>query len=285
MRALLIVALLTSTAVAGGPSKKQIEDALRTYDEADATPRFGIDSLGVHGNEKKWQDTNKDVLELVKLEEVAITPSADGGAAWATFRLRRAMQCAGLGGKLEKCEDKKQWPPVNILLLVERDEKRWVPVASHSGAPISDGDVNAKLVAGMKLAAVPKQTSEAASSALALFSATIGVPAKLAASTSSNATLIGSNNEKLSGTKVAASLKKWNLAFTAQGDIATGATKSGTVAWVAANVRAASLDPKAKPAKAEYRMMCLYEKQNGAWRMVAITFSFPFQPPDETLPP
>ena len=279
MRTLLVVALLTSTAFAGGPSTKQVQDSLRTFDDADsATPRFGFDSLGVHANEKRWQDTNKDVLDLVKLEKVAVTSSADGTAAWATFRLRRAMQCAGLKGRLEQCES-SDVPAVNMLLVLERDGKKWVPVTSHSGAPISDGDVNAKLVAGMKLAAIPKQTSDAASDAVAMFSSTIGSPAKLSASVAANATLIGSSNEMLSGAKVAASLKKWNLAFTALDGIASGATSSGTVAWVAANVSATSADPKAPAKKQQYRMMCLYEKQKAGWKLVAITFSFPFQPP------
>jgi hypothetical protein len=78
--------------------------------------------------------------------------------------------------------------------------------------------------------------------------------------------------ERYVGAKAKATLLKWNFAFGLRDGLRAGMSRSGTVAWVAANVDGKSLKhPNTTPVP--YRMFVIYEKAPAGWKVVQIQFS------------
>ncbi|MDB4962568.1 MAG: hypothetical protein JWP01_2567 [Myxococcales bacterium] len=284
-RLVWIAVLLVPMLADAGPSKKDVANALRHFDQDGAQPpvRFGIDSRGVHADAATWQDTTKDFFELVDVREPTIATSTDGTAAWAGMRVHRAWQCAGLTGTVADCEEPKINPPVITLLLLEKVGKTWNPVTVHSAIAIPDKALAKAVAGGTTLPPIPSRIDEGAREAVELFKASLADPKQFAASISKrkDAILIGSapNQKTVGGAKVAATLARWKLALTIRDGIAAGTTASKTVAWVAANVDAR---PAGKPTASPtpYRVLCIYEQTKAkAWQLVAVEFSFPASPP------
>lgn len=71
------------------------------------------------------------------------------------------------------------------------------------------------------------------------------------------------------GAAVRTALLEWNFVLTIHGGIRAGVTKSGTVAWIAADVDAVSAKSKSTP----YRVTVVYEKTGADWKLVQIHFS------------
>ena len=114
-----------------------------------------------------------------------------------------------------------------------------------------------------------------ADDAVKVFEATIGDPKAFAGTLSSRpeALLLGSEMpERYVGAKAKSQLGAWNFAFTVRDGVRAGLSKSGNVAWVAANV-------DAKPAKQKnaralpFRVFAVYEKIATTWKLVQLQFS------------
>jgi hypothetical protein len=279
MKWLLCVVMVLPVVASAGPTKKQLEWTLTNRgDDADTAVRFGFDSQGLHEGAKTWEEANRDRTDLIELREPTIATSADGRAAWATTGARRGGQCAGLTGTIDKCKD-DEVPGVNVLVLFEKDGKRWNPAVVHSAIPMAGKDHAKRIGDGAKLAPITNQIDPAAEAAVAVFKASLGDAKQLAASVSKrkDAVLLGSAPKEtfVGGAKVAATLAKWKLALSVHDGIAAGVTGSKTVAWIAANVDAKSEAGATTP----YRLLALYElEKTKAWRLVALSFSFTAAP-------
>ncbi|CAN5730420.1 hypothetical protein BH11MYX3_BH11MYX3_37720 [soil metagenome] len=85
--------------------------------------------------------------------------------------------------------------------------------------------------------------------------------------------LLGSElSERFTGPKVKAQLQSWNLVFKVRDGVRAGLSRSGKVAWVAANVDASQVKrPKAKPIP--YRVFAVYELTGTDWKLVQLQFS------------
>jgi hypothetical protein len=78
--------------------------------------------------------------------------------------------------------------------------------------------------------------------------------------------------ERYAGPLAKATIAKWGFSFTVRDGTRAGMSKSGAVAWIAANVDAKSLKkPKAKALP--FRVFALYEKIADQWKLVQIQFS------------
>ena len=108
-----------------------------------------------------------------------------------------------------------------------------------------------------------------------LFETTIGDPKLFAAtvSTRPETAMFGSEmGERYTGRQVAKQIQSWNLIFKVRDGVRAGVSKSGKVAWVAANVNALqNKRPNAKPIP--YRMFAVYELVGTAWKLVHLQFS------------
>ena len=108
-----------------------------------------------------------------------------------------------------------------------------------------------------------------------LFETTMGNPKLLAntVSTRKETVLLGSElSERYTGAQVKAQLTSWNLVFKVRDGVRAGVSKSGKLAWVAANVDAGQPKrPKAKPIP--YRVFAIYELTGTEWKLVQLQFS------------
>ena len=259
-----LLVLVPSLAFAG-PSKKDVEWSLTNRgDDADTAVKFGFDSKGVNGGAKTWADADHDRVDLIELRDPTIVTATDGKSAWAAVNARRGSQCAGLTGTIDKCKDFEE-PAVNVIVLYDKADKKWNPIAVHSAIPTTK--------AATALAAVPDAIDASAADAVKVFKDGLADPKSLSAR--KDIVMFGSApKEKFVGAKVGAALAKWKLAFTVKDGISAGTTASKTVAWVAANVDAKPTG-KEGPVTA-YRVMALYEQDKAkAWKLVALEFSIP----------
>lgn len=270
----LVMLVLIPHAATAGPTKKQLEWTLTNRgDDRDTAVRFGFDSKGVHEAARTWADANGDRRDLIELRDPTIATAADGLSAWAATGARRGTQCAGLTGTIDQCKEDEE-PAVSVLVLFEKDGKRWNPAVVHSAIPLSANEHAQRIAGGAKLAPLATKIDPAAEPAVAVFEASLADPKRLAASVAKrrDAVLLGSAPKEkfVGGAKVAATLARWKLALAVRDGIAAGVTASKTVAWVAANVdatSAAGITP--------YRVLAFYELANGKeWRLVALSFSF-----------
>jgi ketosteroid isomerase-like protein len=106
-----------------------------------------------------------------------------------------------------------------------------------------------------------------------LFESTCTNPKKFAATFSDRkeAVLFGSElPERYVGGKAKAQITAWNFAFNVRDGLRAGMSKSGNVAWVAANVDGI---PHGSTSKIPFRMFAIYEKTAAGWKVVQMQFS------------
>lgn len=158
--------------------------------------------------------------------------------------------------------------------VFERQAGIWQPLAWAITPPIP-GDAQ---VAAMSDGIVPDKLTRNVAGAepvALLFETTISDPKAFAATVSARkeTVLLGSElPERFSGAQVAKQLTSWNLAFKVRDGLRAGMSKSGKLAWVAANVDATQFKrPKAKPIP--YRVFAIYELVGADWKLVQIQFS------------
>jgi len=78
--------------------------------------------------------------------------------------------------------------------------------------------------------------------------------------------------ERYVGAKAKAQIAAWSFAFKVRDGLRAGMSKSGNLAWVAANVDATSVkNAKAKPIP--FRAFAVYEKTPAGWKIVDVQFS------------
>jgi ketosteroid isomerase-like protein len=114
-----------------------------------------------------------------------------------------------------------------------------------------------------------------AEDAVHVFEATIADPKTFAGTFSDRKEILmfGSEMpERFAGAKAKTQLSSWNFAFSVRDGVRAGVSKSGNVAWVAANVDAKPAKQKnAKPLP--FRVFAVYEKIATTWKLVQLQFS------------
>jgi hypothetical protein len=158
--------------------------------------------------------------------------------------------------------------------VFEKTNGIWQPLAWALTPPIP-GDSQ---VAAMSDGIVPDKMARNVAGAEAvamLFETSIADPKLFAATVSSRkeTSLLGSElSERFTGDQVKKQLSAWNLVFKVRDGLRAGVSKSGKVAWVAANVDARqNKRPNAKPIP--YRLFAIYELTGTDWKLVQIQFS------------
>ena len=150
----------------------------------------------------------------------------------------------------------------------------WQPLAWAITPPIPGSDQIQAMGDGIVPDKLARNVAGAEAPAM-LFETTIGDPKLFAATVSSRAetAMFGSEmGERYTGRQVARQIQSWNLIFKVRDGVRAGVSKSGKVAWVAANVDALqNKRPNAKPIP--YRLFVVYELVGKDWKLVHLQFS------------
>jgi len=197
-----------------------------------------------------------------------IVASADENTAWIATHLGEHYAACGKAGCAKEPPD--AW--LRATALFEKVDGTWQPTAWAITPPIPSASQQDAIDQGI---APDKIASDGSADAAKLFADSLVDPKKFAASFSDRKEVVMFGSElaeryvgKAAKTQVAA----WNFAFTVRDGVASGTSKSGNVAWVAANVDAVPVkNAKAKPLP--FRAFALYEKTGADWKLVSIQFS------------
>lgn len=150
----------------------------------------------------------------------------------------------------------------------------WQPLAWSITSPIPGDSQIAAMADGIFPDAIPRNVTGADAVAM-LFETTIANAKTFAATVSKRpeTVMLGSEiGERFTGPLVAKQITAWNLVFKVRDGLRAGVSKSGKVAWVAANVDAGQVKrPKAKPIP--YRLFAIYELDGKDWKLVQLQFT------------
>ena len=201
-----------------------------------------------------------------KRTQVAM-PSPD--TAWISASLSEFSQCGKAG-----CAKTAPDSTVRAVALFEKVGDAWQPVAWSITPSIHAKAQAEALEDGVMPDAIAART-EGADDVVKLFTSSMADPKALAATFADRKDVLlhgSENSERYAGPQAKATIAKWGFGFTVRDGTRAGMAKSGTVAWVAANVDAKSAKkPKAKALP--FRVFALYEKIAGQWKLVQIQFS------------
>ena len=189
--------------------------------------------------------------------------------AWVSTYLGEYSQCGKTG-----CAKSTPDSTVRAVALFEKAADGWQPVAWSITPSIH---AKAQLDA-IDEAAFPEaitSRSEGADAVVTLFTTSLVDPKGFAATFADrkDVALMGSElGERFVGPQAKATIAMWGFGYTVRDGTRAGVTKSGTVAWVAANVDARSLK-KPRSKALPFRVFALYEKVGEQWKLVQIQFS------------
>jgi hypothetical protein len=289
LRAMAVIAA-TTAAIATAAAQPAKELAARLAFQRDF--KHDPPQLASVDNQLQHYPANDDTWPSPsRADQLVVASSADGAVAWIATDLVVFDQCdfkenipPDPQGDVYICPDRKQakedehgfrWTPAGALhatAVWERRKTGWQPLAWHLSTPVGAKAQAEAVAKGRKPPVIAKQIEPAAADAAKLFTSTLNQLAKTVADRP-DVVLYGSAPKEryVGGAAVRKQLEAWNLTFSIRDGIEAGASASGTVAWVLANVDATS--PKAK-AKVPYRLWTVYEKTGAAWKLVQLHFSF-----------
>ncbi len=277
--AAIVVSLVTASAVAAQPAGRASPAAavwerfahMGAYDDEDvkdARFAFNLDEVLVPAPAGALHHA----FELgFGSERTSVAFAANGQAAWVVGDIATYEICGD-----ETCPKKPRVEALYHATALFSGGSSWQPVFWHVDDVI-DGKSYAAAVANGQTPEPVVDKVVKADEAVALFRTSLASPAALAAtiSTRSDVVLLGTDRKEryVGGKQVATTLRKWSLAFTVRDGVQAGVTAGGTVAWVAANVDAAS-SKKPGGKVSPYRVTAIYEKSDAGWKVVALHFSF-----------
>lgn len=199
----------------------------------------------------------------VELVNATVGFASSGTEAFVSGEIREFGDC-GSGGR--NCGVTLGW--LHGAFLVEKSPFGWRPTVWNRSnldnpAPADTADLPRKL--------------GGADDAVKLFESTLGDPKAFAKTVSDrkDAVLLGSAKGErfVGGAKIRAKLAAWNLALQVRGGIQAGLSQNNSFAWVAANVDARPAKGAKDKPPAPYRLLAIYEKTAGGWKLVSVSFS------------
>jgi ketosteroid isomerase-like protein len=272
-----VLAALAGVAVAA-PSGHQpsptdaIQGRLEAIASLDKTTQFVVPQFAFSGNLSV--DHPGGVRDVTRgmpgtaIADPAMTMAAmpDGDTAWISTQLAEHYGC---GAACDKA------PPdgwLRATAVFEKNGDSWEPTAWSITPSIPSGSQQDAIDAGVMPDPLTRDTA-GAEDVEKLFESTCGDPKKLAATFSDRkeTVLFGSElPERFVGSKAKAQITAWNFAFKLRDGIRAGMSKSGNVAWLAANVDGV---PHGSKSKLPFRVFAIYEKTPAGWKVVQMQFS------------
>ncbi|MBL0216221.1 MAG: nuclear transport factor 2 family protein [Myxococcales bacterium] len=276
MRLLHVCAFLAlGSAVAAADPTEDVAKRLETLTSKSTRARADVPRFAFTSN-VTWEAPNSleeamfGLPALTLLDKAkTVVGFADPDTAFVVTHLAEFSSCPAAG-----CAKATPESWLRATAVFEKTGGIWQPLAWAITPPIP-GDAQ---VAAMSDGIVPDKLGRDVTGADAvalLFETTMGNPKLLAntVSTRKETVLLGSElSERYTGAQVKAQLTSWNLVFKVRDGVRAGVSKSGKLAWVAANVDAGQPKrPKAKPIP--YRVFAIYELTGTEWKLVQLQFS------------
>jgi hypothetical protein len=239
-------------------------------------PQLDVPKFAMSDDVTVEQPTNADEA-LVGFPAVSvadtgktIVATADPDTAWIATHLAEHFGDCGKSGCAKTGAD--SW--LRATALFEKSNGTWQPVAWAITPAIPGTAQQDALDQNIHPDPISRNTA-GADDVAKLFESSIGDPKKFAATFSDRKEVVmfGSElAERYVGKQAKAQIAAWNFTFAVRDGVRAGMSKSGKVAWVAANVDAKPVKaPKTKPLP--FRAFALYEKTGSDWKLVSLQFS------------
>jgi ketosteroid isomerase-like protein len=232
------------------------------------TPQFAFTGNLSLEHPASIQETQRGFPDIAKVDSTkTLVVAVDPSTAVISTHLAEYYACGKDG-----CKNPDGW--LRATVVFEKGAGGWQPLAwsiTPSIPSSSQQDAIDDNISPDKLG----RDLGGADDAVHVFEATIGDPKTFAATFSNRneVVMFGSEMpERFVGPKAKAQLAAWNFAFGVRDGVRAGLSKSGNVAWIAANVDAKPA--KQKDAKAlPFRVFAVYEKIATTWKLVHLQFS------------
>lgn len=278
MRVELLVCVsvvLGSSGVAGADPAADVAARLETLTSKSARAKSDVPKLAFTNN-LTWEapaSIEEAVFGFPALSVVdrskTVVGFADPDTAFISANVGEYSQCPAAG-----CAKASPETWLRATAVFEKVSGIWQPLAWAITPPIPGSDQIQAMADGIVPDKLTRDITGAEAAAM-LFETTIGDPKLFAATVSSRpeTVLYGSEmGERFTGAQVGKQLQGWNLIFKERDGVRAGLSKSGKLAWVAANVDA--LQNKRPKAKAiPYRLFAIYELVGKEWKLVHLQFS------------
>jgi hypothetical protein len=273
--ALSATLLLGSSLAVAGDNPDDISSRLQTITSRSTHAKAEVPKFAFTSN-VSWDAPNSLDEAMFGLPELTLVDKsktlvgfADPDTAFITTHLSEYSSCPKAGCASAAAES---W--LRAAAVFERTNGIWQPLAWSITPPIPGDSQVAAMADGVFPDAIPRNVAGADAVAL-LFQTTLADPKTLAGTVSARkeTALFGSElSERYTGAQVKTQLTSWNLGFRVRDGVRAGVSKSGKLAWAAANVDAVQAKrPKAKPIP--YRVFAIYELVGTDWKLVALQFS------------
>jgi len=241
-----------------------------------AKPQLDVPKFALSDNLTVEQPTNADEA-LAGFPDVSVADSSktivgttDADTAWISTHLGEHYAACGKAGCAKEAPD--AW--LRATAAFEKSNGTWQPIAWAITPAIPGTSQQEALEGNINPDALSRSTA-GADDVAKLFEGSIGDPKKFAATFSDRKEVVmfGSElPERFVGKQAKAQVTSWNFAFSVRDGVRAGVSKSGNLAWVAANVDAKPVkSPKAKALP--FRAFALYEKAGADWKLVSLQFS------------
>lgn len=240
-------------------------------------PQLDVPKFALSDNVTIQQPSNADEAltgfpdtTVADTSKTIVATAADPDTAWISTHLGEHFAACGKAGCAKEAPD--SW--LRATALFEKSNGTWQPVAWSITPAIPGTSQQDALDQNISPDAISRNTA-GADDVAKLFEGSIGDPKKFAATFSDRKEVVmfGSElAERYVGKQAKSQITAWNFTFTVRDGVRAGMSRSGNVAWVAANVDAKPL--KAPKAKAlPFRAFALYEKTGSDWKLVSLQFS------------
>jgi hypothetical protein len=265
--------LASSVAVAETPAE-EVAKRLETITSKSARAKLDVPRFAFTSNLTWDAPTLEEAMfglpQITQLDKAkTVVGIVDPETAFVTANLGEFSNCPNTG-----CAKSSPESWLRATAVFEKVTGIWQPLAWSITSPIPGDSQVAAMAEGVVPDKIARSVTGADAVAL-LFETTIADAKTFSATVSKRAetVMLGSElSERYIGPQVAKQIKAWNLVFKVRDGLRAGVSKSGKVAWVAANVDAGQVKrPKAKPIP--YRVFAIYELDGKDWKLVQLQFA------------
>ena len=277
MALLPALALADSKAPAAPSPISELTSRIEGITSKSTRPQLDVPKFALSDNVTIEQPANADEAltgfpetSVADTNKTIVATAADPDTAWISTHLGEHYAQCGKAGCAKETPD--AW--LRATALFEKSNGTWQPVAWSITPAIPGTSQQEAIDQNIGPDAITRSTA-GADDVAKLFEGSIGDPKKFAATFSDRKEVVmfGSElAERYVGKQAKSQVTAWNFAFTVRDGVRAGVSKSGNMAWVAANVDAKPVkSPKTKALP--FRAFALYEKTGTDWKLVSLQFS------------
>lgn len=272
MRAFLILALLPSIAaadVATDLTARLEAIASKSTKTTSDTPQFAFTSNVLVEKPASLDEATFGLPEIALAQKGKVSVGSTGDVAFISANLDEFAYCAK-----PRCPNQTAETQLRATVLFEKANNAWQPLAWSITPPIN-GNNQVLAIAQKIFPDVMGKDLGGADEPAKAFETALADPKLLGAMVSARKEVVLYGSELperwATGATVKSQLASWGIGFKPRDGMRAGLSKSGTFAWVAANVDGSFVKLKRPPVP--YRVFAILEKTGKDWKIVALQFS------------